>query len=59
MFQGRDEDVQKLLHEERNKYETELRSYDGSDPLDPWYRYISWVEQSYPKGKKKLEHDLK
>jgi hypothetical protein len=24
----------------------------GPDPLDPWYRYICWVEQSYPKGGK-------
>lgn len=29
------------------KYEVLLRSYEGSDPLKPWYKYISWVEQSF------------
>ena len=46
------EDTHKLLMEQRSVFETEIRSYDGSDPLDPWYRYISWVEQSFPKGGK-------
>ena len=60
----------KALNEERQKYETEIRMYDGDDPLDPWhrsvisfqtgksltshfwFRYISWIEQEYPKGGK-------
>jgi len=53
VLQFRDEETQKLLNEERAQFETEIRSYAGDDPLDPWYRYISWVEQSYPKGGKK------
>lgn len=30
-------------------FENAIRSYEGDDPLDLWYQYISWVEQSYPK----------
>eukprot|EP00092_Neocalanus_flemingeri_P017494 GFUD01018923.1.p1 GENE.GFUD01018923.1~~GFUD01018923.1.p1 ORF type:complete len:1477 (+),score=489.36 GFUD01018923.1:88-4518(+) len=52
ILQPRDEETQKLLQEERQNFETELRSYSGPDPLDPWYRYIAWVEQEYPKGGK-------
>ena len=37
--------------EKRAQFETEIRSYAGDDPLDLWYRYISWVEESYRKGK--------
>jgi hypothetical protein len=29
------------------KYEVLLRSYEGNDPLEPWYEYILWVEQSF------------
>jgi len=52
ILQPRDEETTKLLQEERQNFETELRAYSGSDPLDPWYRYIAWVEQEYPKGGK-------
>lgn len=31
-------------------------AYDGPDPLEPWYRYILWVEEHYPQGGK--EGDL-
>jgi len=52
ILQPRDEETTKLLQEERQNFETELRAYSGPDPLDPWYRYIAWVEQEYPKGGK-------
>jgi len=52
ILQPRDEETMKLLQEERMSFETELRAYSGPDPLDPWYRYIAWVEQEYPKGGK-------
>ena len=29
-----------------------LRTYDGDDPLEAWYTYIVWVEQTYPNGGK-------
>ena len=28
----------KLLNEERQEFESEIRLYNGPDPLDPWYR---------------------
>ena len=27
-----------------------IKNYMGDDPLENWYEYISWVEQSYPKS---------
>lgn len=30
-------------------FEETIQAYVGDDPLDNWYNYISWVEQSYPK----------
>ena len=50
--QHKDDEVTKVIAEERQQFEEELRSYSGDDPLDPWYRYIQWVEQTYPKGGK-------
>ena len=38
ILQPRDEETTKLLQEERQNFETELRAYSGPDPLDPWYR---------------------
>ena len=29
-----------------------MRTNDGKDPLEPWINYITWVEQTYPKGGK-------
>jgi len=52
VLQARDEETQKALEEERDLFETEIRSYAGADPIDPWYRYINWVQQSFPKGGK-------
>jgi hypothetical protein len=34
------------------EFETALRTYTGPDPLDPWHQYITWVEQTFPKGGK-------
>lgn len=31
------------------QWETLIKSYTGEDPLDNYYRYISWIEQTYPK----------
>jgi len=31
-------------------YEDAIKNYEGEDPLDNWYEYILWVEQSYPKS---------
>ncbi|KAJ0062653.1 hypothetical protein NL108_004269 [Boleophthalmus pectinirostris] len=40
-----------IIHQ-RQSFETELRMYDGDDPLDVWDRYISWTEQTFPQGGK-------
>ncbi|NXN51760.1 BUB1 kinase, partial [Rynchops niger] len=29
-------------------YEAQIRNYQGTDPLDPWDRYLQWVEGSLP-----------
>lgn len=31
-------------------YEDAIKNYEGEDPLENWYEYILWVEQSYPKS---------
>ncbi|XP_048083938.1 mitotic checkpoint serine/threonine-protein kinase BUB1 beta [Alosa alosa] len=33
-------------------FESELRIYEGDDPLDVWDRYIKWTEQTFPQGGK-------
>ncbi|XP_077476548.1 mitotic checkpoint serine/threonine-protein kinase BUB1 beta [Stigmatopora argus] len=38
--------------QERQAFESELRLYDGDDPLDVWDRYIKWTEQMFPQGGK-------
>ncbi|KDR13274.1 Mitotic checkpoint serine/threonine-protein kinase BUB1 [Zootermopsis nevadensis] len=42
-----DQQAHHELFKQREKYEVLLRSYEGNDPLEPWYEYISWVEQSF------------
>ena len=32
------------------KFELELRTYSGDDPLSVWYEYILWTEQNFPSG---------
>ncbi|KAF3701351.1 Mitotic checkpoint serine/threonine-protein kinase BUB1 beta [Channa argus] len=43
---------QDAIHHQRQAFESELRMYDGDDPLDVWDRYIKWTEQTFPKGGK-------
>ncbi|XP_062427272.1 mitotic checkpoint serine/threonine-protein kinase BUB1 [Rhea pennata] len=33
-------------------YEAQIQNYQGSDPLDPWDRYVQWVEQCFPDQEK-------
>ncbi|BFG03263.1 uncharacterized protein DMAD_02561 [Drosophila madeirensis] len=40
---------QELLTQ-RKQMEKDVHTYNGSDPLEPWYAYICWIEQSYPAG---------
>lgn len=47
-----DKELQEQLLEERKHYERAIEVYVGEDPLEPWYDYIQWVEQSCPKSGK-------
>lgn len=50
---------QEELLKQRMKYEVDISNYAGDDPLDLWFDYVTWVEQSYPKsGKESALDDL-
>lgn len=40
------------VHQQKQAFESELRMYNGDDPLDVWDRYVKWTEQTFPKGGK-------
>ncbi|XDV43777.1 hypothetical protein PO909_012187 [Leuciscus waleckii] len=40
------------LNQKKQAFESELRMYDGDDPLDVWVRYIKWTKQTFPQGGK-------
>lgn len=31
-------------------FENAIKNYQGQDPLENWYNFISWIEQTYPKN---------
>ncbi|XP_055854184.1 uncharacterized protein LOC129917952 [Episyrphus balteatus] len=43
---------QEELQQQRRQYEEAIEKYDGEDPLEPWFEYVYWIEQSYPSGGK-------
>lgn len=45
-----DTDAQQILLQEKQVYEDAIKHYEGDDPLESWYEYILWMEQSYPKS---------
>ncbi|KAJ9577245.1 hypothetical protein L9F63_006219, partial [Diploptera punctata] len=47
-----DTSAQKSLLREKEEFELRLRSYEGDDPLEDWYQYVLWVEQSFPRDAK-------
>lgn len=52
-------ECQEELLEQRRQFEMAITNYAGDDPLELWYEYIGWVEQSYPKsGKASALDDL-
>lgn len=54
-----DAETHEKLLEQRKEFERVIAAYAGDDPLQPWYEYIVWVEQSYPKsGKESAWYDL-
>ncbi|XP_026289944.1 uncharacterized protein LOC113214705 [Frankliniella occidentalis] len=44
-----DSSLHQMLSKKQEWYEMQIRTYEGSDPLELWCDYISWVEQSFPK----------
>ena len=46
------QEAQEELLRQRKEFERQIFYYVGDDPLDAWYEYIIWVEQSYPKSGK-------
>lgn len=47
-----DKELQERLIEQRKQFESAIQNYVGDDPLELWYEYIQWVEQSYPRSGK-------
>ncbi|CAG9858282.1 unnamed protein product [Phyllotreta striolata] len=43
-------DVQLELLHQGQQWEMRIESYVGNDPLDNYYKYISWIEQTFPKS---------
>lgn len=44
------QDYQLQLLQQKDEFETLIRNYEGDDPLENYYNYITWIEQSYPKN---------
>ncbi|XP_034479004.1 uncharacterized protein LOC117785203 [Drosophila innubila] len=44
------QDATQELSAQRKQLELDIKNYSGDDPLQPWYAYICWIEQSYPAG---------
>ncbi|EDW08405.1 uncharacterized protein LOC6578560 [Drosophila mojavensis] len=44
------QDASQELSAQRKQLELDIKNYNGDDPLEPWYTYICWIEQSYPAG---------
>lgn len=44
------QDASQELTAQRKQLELDIKNYSGNDPLEPWYAYICWIEQSYPAG---------
>lgn len=54
-----DQENKAKLIEQRKDFECAIHAYQGDDPLQPWYEYVVWVEQMYPKsGKESALHEL-
>ncbi|XP_010887838.2 mitotic checkpoint serine/threonine-protein kinase BUB1 beta [Esox lucius] len=53
------EESRRLIQEQRQAYELELRRFTGDDPLEVWDRYLKWTLQTYPeRGKESGLKDL-
>ncbi|XP_016525556.1 mitotic checkpoint serine/threonine-protein kinase BUB1 beta-like [Poecilia formosa] len=48
----REEGPTSAINQQKQMFESELRMYEGEDPLSVWDRYIKWTEQTFPQGGK-------
>ncbi|KAM9842784.1 mitotic checkpoint serine/threonine-protein kinase BUB1 beta [Aulostomus maculatus] len=48
----RQDGLSSVVIQQRQAFESELRMYEGDDPLDVWDRYIKWTQQTFPQGGK-------
>ncbi|XP_037602426.1 mitotic checkpoint serine/threonine-protein kinase BUB1 beta [Sebastes umbrosus] len=48
----KEDGLSSAINQQRQAFESELRMYEGDDPLDVWDRYIKWTEQTFPQGGK-------
>ncbi|KAL4135310.1 hypothetical protein QTP88_006926 [Uroleucon formosanum] len=42
-------EIQQKLNKEKEKYDHAIRTYEGDDPLAPYFEYMKWLEQIYLK----------
>lgn len=47
-----DHELMAELQKQRQDFEKAIHEYEGDDPLELWFNYIQWIEQSYPSGGK-------
>ncbi|XP_066159064.1 mitotic checkpoint serine/threonine-protein kinase BUB1 [Euwallacea fornicatus] len=58
-------EYQMQLQQQKEQFEALIGNYQGDDPLENYYEYITWIEQAYPKNGHEgncvalLEHCLK
>ncbi|KAM4723720.1 mitotic checkpoint serine/threonine-protein kinase BUB1 beta [Anableps anableps] len=48
----REEGPTSAINQQKQMFESEVRMYEGDDPLSVWDRYIKWTEQTFPQGGK-------
>ncbi|XP_060527401.1 mitotic checkpoint serine/threonine-protein kinase BUB1-like [Cylas formicarius] len=45
-----DHESQMQLARQKEEFDRAIKNYQGDDPLENYYQYIYWIEQSYPKN---------
>ncbi|KAH1013504.1 hypothetical protein HUJ04_002488 [Dendroctonus ponderosae] len=43
-------EYQQQLQQQKEHFETLIKEYQGDDPLQNYYEYILWIEQTFPKS---------
>ncbi|XP_026471510.1 uncharacterized protein LOC113375772 isoform X2 [Ctenocephalides felis] len=53
-----DEAVETILKQQKAEFENKINTYSGPDPLNNWFEYIGWVEQTPQMGNDLLINEL-